>query len=78
MLSSADPEPAPRPALPRVLTDEELLQAIRVGAPEFSVRKSGDDSIWIAVETPFPPQHRIYACYSLLDLTRNLLGLDAL
>ncbi|MEP7022506.1 MAG: hypothetical protein ABJB47_01575 [Actinomycetota bacterium] len=78
MLNSAAGPLRPPLHPPHQPTDSELLQTIRHRAPDFTVRKSTDGSIWIAVETPIPPQHRIYAGHCLLDLARNILGIDVL
>jgi hypothetical protein len=55
-----------------------LLQLIREAEPEMSVWPSMDGTMWIAVEPPVPPQHRIYAGFSLLEITRRILGLQDL
>ena len=76
--SAADPQrPAGRSA-PRRPTDEQLLRLIREAEPELSVRQSTDGTLWIAVELPVPPQHRIYAGFSLLDIARRILGVHGL
>lgn len=64
--------------VPRHLTDEQLLQLIREAEPEICVRPSSDGSMWIAVEPPVPPQHRIYAGFSLLEIARRILGIHDL
>jgi hypothetical protein len=51
-----------------------LLRLIREAEPEFSVRKPADGTMWIAVGLPVPPQHRIYAGFSLRDIARSILG----
>jgi hypothetical protein len=72
--SVPDPDRPRAPAAPRQLTDEELLRAIREAEPDLSIRKSTDGSMWIAVELPAPPQHRVYAGFSLRDIARSILG----
>jgi hypothetical protein len=58
-------------------TDQQLLlRAITDGAPQFTVKLSDDGSVWIAVERPFPPRHRIIAGFSLLSLAQKLLGTE--
>lgn len=72
--SAAGPQQPVLRAVPCRTPDEELLALIRKADPDLAVRRSTDGTMWIAVELPVPPQHRIYAGFSLLDIARRILG----
>jgi hypothetical protein len=64
--------------VPRQLSDDQLLGLIKEAEPDLSIQLSTDGSMWIAVEPPVPPRHRIYAGFSLLEIARRILGVHDL
>jgi hypothetical protein len=79
VLSSApEPKRPSRGPVPHYLTDEQLLHLIRQAEPDLSIQPSTDGTMWIAVEPPVPPRHRIYAGFSLLEIARRILDVHDL
>jgi hypothetical protein len=79
MLSSVpEPRQPDGGSAPRHLTDDQLLHLIREAEPDLSIQPSTDGTMWIAVEPPVPPRHRIYAGFSLLEIARRILDVHDL
>jgi hypothetical protein len=78
VLSSAAEPQRPDGSAPRYLTDDQLLGLIKEAEPDLSIQLSTDGTMWIAVEPPVPPRHRIYAGLSLLEIARRILGVHDL
>jgi hypothetical protein len=76
--SAAEPQRPGGGSAPRQLSDDQLLGLIKEAEPDLSIQLSTDGSMWIAVEPPVPPRHRIYAGFSLLEIARRILGVHDL